>query len=372
MNEKRPRRPLGAPLGRPELRIVAVGARCPLGLNALQVTTAARAQKREVRTSMLRDRREALVGLVYSRFLPENLYGPDRMIRLAAPALAEAAATLAEPVPLFLGLAGPERPDLPAGAEIELARRIVEASGARVDPAQVEVFRAGHASFAFALEAANRAIMAGLPAALVGCVDSYVHPRAIAWLDEALRLHAATIEDGIIPSEGAAFALVLATKSRDAAALFGPIMPPPIAIIRHIGTGNDPVAADPEGPIDGLASTELVQHALAAMGGLSHAGSAPRAFSPSAGPAWLMTDIDEAHRITEWSRVELRCQPAFEAAEHTRLPERFGDTGAATGALGAAYACGSFSLGSAPRGDVLIALASDGPPRGVVVLSEVS
>jgi 3-oxoacyl-[acyl-carrier-protein] synthase-1 len=365
-------RPLTAPQGRSELRIVAVGARSPLGLNALQLTTAARAQKREVRTSTLRDRRDALVGLVYSRFLPEALYGAERMIRLAAPALAEAAATLAEPVPLFLGLAGPERPDLPANTDIELARRIVEASGARVDPARIEVFRAGHASFAFALEAARQAFAAGQPAALVGCVDSYVHPRAIAWLDEAFRLHAASIEDGIIPSEGAAFALVLAAKAREAASLFGPITPSPIAIIRHLGTALNPSAADPEGPIDSVVSTELVQRALAAMAGINDVGSAPRAFGPNAGPAWLMTDIDEAHRITEWSRVELRCQPAFEATDHTRLPELFGDTGAATGALAAAFACGSFSLGSAPRGDVLIALASDGPPRGVVVLSEVS
>ena len=360
--------PLGGPLGRLEPRIVAVGARSPIGLTALPPTPAARAQKREVRPSTLRDRREALVGLVYSRFLPEDLHGAERMIRLAGPALAEAAMTLAEPVPLFLGLAGPERPDLPAGAEIELARRIVASSGARVDAARIEVFRAGHASFAVALEAAERAFAAGLPAALVGSVDSYVHPQAIAWLDEALRLHATSIDDGIIPSEGAAFALVLAARPREAAGLFGPVTPSPMAIIRHVGTGNDLTATDPEGPIAGLVSTEIVQRALAAMSGPIDVGSTPRA----AGPAWLMTDIDEAHRITEWSRVELRCKPLSEAIEHTRLPERFGDTGAATGALGVAYACRSFSLGSAPRGDVLIALASDGPPRGVIVLSEVS
>jgi 3-oxoacyl-[acyl-carrier-protein] synthase I len=356
MTGPRPNRPPGAPPPRIEPKIVAVGARSPLGLNALQITTAARAQKREVRASMLKDRREALVGLVYSRLLPEDLSGPDRMLRLAAPALYEAASTLAQPVPLFLGLAGPERPDLPAGAEVGLARRIAEESGALVDMARIEIHRAGHASFAFALEAAERAFAAGLPAALVGCVDSYVDPRAIRWLDEALRLHAVSIEDGIIPSEGAAFVLLVATNPRDAR-LFGQFTPSPIATIRHVGIGSDPAAADPEGPINGFVATELVQRALAVM---------------SEPPAWLMSDIDEAHRITEWSRVDLRCQPVFEKTEHTRLPERFGDTGAATGALGAAYACRSFTLGGAPRGDVLITLASDGPPRGVVVLSEAS
>lgn len=340
--------------GRPEARIVAIGARCPLGLNALQVATAARAGKREIRAlASLRDRKKQPVGLVRSRFLPEDLFGVERLVALAAPALGEAARSLAAPVPLVLGVAEPDRPDLRPGIEAELLGRIAGTS-ARVDLGASTAVRAGHASFAFALEAALGLLARGAPAALVGCVDSYVHPQAIAWLDAAYRLHADGTDDGIVPAEGAAFALVVAGDRPDAR-LFTPPIPQPLATIRHVGAGRDPAAAEPEAPQLATVATELVQRALAAC---------------RSAPAWLMTDIDEMHRLEEWSRVETRCQPAFAQVEHQRLPELFGDLGAATGALGAAYACQGWSMGSAPRGTLLVALHADGPPRGVVALEE--
>jgi 3-oxoacyl-[acyl-carrier-protein] synthase-1 len=334
--------------------IVEVGARCPLGLNSLQVTTAARARKLEARESRLVDKRNQPVGTVRSRFLPEDLFGIERLVRLGAPALREAGRHLLGPVPLVVGIADRERPDVGDDVEADLLPRLVKASEVAVDEARSLVVRGGHASFVGALEAALVKLEQGAPAVLVGCVDSLVHPAAVAWLDAAHRLHADGTEDGIIPSEAAAFALLVPGGPIDARAFRAPA-PTPLAALRWARSARDESALDPEGPIAAETLTSLVQAALSALG---------------APPAWLMTDLDEMHRVREWSRVELRCHPVFERAEHCRVPDLFGDVGAATGALAAAYACRGWALGGAPRDAMVAALAADGAARGVFALQE--
>ncbi len=249
----------------------------------------------------------------------------------------------------------PARPDLMELDDDALITSLARASEVAIDEAQSRVIRAGNASFAWALEAALELFERGAPAALVGCVDSYMHPDAIAWLDSSYRLHAEETEDGIVPSEAAAFALVLPSAHVDAR-LFQPPAPTPLALIRHARSGRDESVLEPDAPVLAQVITELVQGALSAC---------------YEQPSWLMTDIDEYHRIREWSRVELRVHPAFESVEHVRVPDLFGDTGAATGALAAAYACRGWSLGGAPRGTLILALHADGAPRGVVALEEV-
>jgi 3-oxoacyl-[acyl-carrier-protein] synthase I len=334
--------------------IVDIGARAVLGLNALQVTTAARAGKIEVRESAWLDKRSSPVGAARARYLPDDLVGIERMVRLGAPALREAAGPLAgkpiAPLPVALGIAGPERPDVTASVATELLPRLAQASEIGVDLERSILVRAGQASFAIALEAAVQRLGEGAPYVLVGAVDSLVHPDAIAWLDEAHRLHAMGTEDGIIPSEGAAFALLAA--SEEAARAIGRA---PIAAVRFARAALDELALDPEGPILATVLTDLVQSALVALG------------TP---PAWLFTDLDEMHRVREWSRVELRCHPIFEGVPHVRVPDLFGDVGAATGAIAAAYACRSWTLGDAPRGAMIAAMAADGAARGVFALSE--
>lgn len=335
--------------------IVAVGARCPLGLNSLQVTTAARAGKIEVRESALRDKRDRAVGTCRARFLPEEVTGIERLLRLGAPALREAGRALAGAAPMVLGIAEAERPDVDATIAAELAPRLSQVSEVAVDLERSSVVRAGNASFVIAMESALGLIAEGAPAVILGCVDSLVNEAAIAWLDAAHRLHAEGTEDGIIPSEAAAFVLLLAGDDGAARALRPNAMAAPMASVRFARSGRDPSALDPEGPILAEVMTELVRGALAALR------------SP---PGWLFTDLDEMHRVREWSRVELRCHPVFEDADHVRVPDLFGDIGAAMGAIAAAHACRSWSLGAAPSGAMLAALAADGEARGVFGLEE--
>ena len=334
--------------------LVEVGARGPLGLNSLQLATAARARKMEARESALLDKHERSVGSVRARFLPDELFGLERLVQLGAPALREAGRSLLAPVPLVVGIAEAERPDVGAAVEAELLPRLIRAGEIAVDEARSLTVRGGQASFVMALEAGLGLLAQGAPAVLVGCVDSLVHPDAVAWLDAGHRLHADLTEDGIIPSEAAAFALLVPGGAIDAR-LFRAAAPSPLAALRWARSARDESVLDPDGPIVAEVLTGLVHGGLGTLG---------------APPAWLMTDLDEMHRVREWSRVELRSYPVFERAQHDRVPDLFGDVGAATGALAAAYACRSWSLGGAPGGALLVALAADGPPRGVFVLED--
>lgn len=345
--------------------IAEVGARSPLGLNSLQVTTAVRAARLDVRESIHLDKRNRPIGSVRARYLPDDLFGLPRLVRLGAPALREAGRALGREVPLVLGMAGPERPDVGADVETQLLPRLVQAAELRVDEARSSVIRAGNGSFVLALEAALGLLDKGAPAALVGCVDSLVNPAALAWLDAGHRLHAEGTEDGIIPSEAAAFVLLLPRGAVDGALFRPPVAgpqapgavpaPAPLAALRYVRSGRDENGLDPEGPIVADTLTALVRSALLALG------------EP---PAWLISDLDEMHRVREWSRVELRCHPAFERTVHERLPDLCGDVGAATGALAAVHAIRAFTLGGAPRGGMLATLASDGAERGVFALEE--
>jgi len=336
--------------------IAEVGARGPLGLNSLQVTTAARARKLEPRGSALRDKREYPVGVARSRFLPDDLFGLERLVRLGAPALREAGRLLLAEAPLLVGIAEGDRPDIDAESEAEIVPRLAAASEIAIDGPRSRVIRAGNASFAVALEAALDLLEEGCPAVLVGGVDSFMHPAAIKWLDAAHRLHAPRTDDGIIPSEAAAFALLIPGGAPDPRALRLPA-PAPIGRVRFARAARDESALDPDGPVLAETITSLVRGALAAIG---------------APPGWLVTDVNEQHRAREWSRVEQRCHPAFARATSERAPDLFGDVGAATGALAAAYACRGFSLGGAPRGAMLAALHADGPSRGVFALTDAS
>lgn len=336
--------------------IVEVGARCPMGLSSLQVTTAARAGKREVREDgALLDKHHNPIGTCRARFLPDDLAGVDRLVHLGAPALREAARGLVGPAPLVLAAAEEGRPDAGPEIEAEIVARLAKAAGIDLDEPRSQVIRGGQAGFAEALEAALALLEKGAPAVIVGGVDSLVNRAAAAWLDAAHRLHAEGTEDGIIPAEGAAFLLLVPLGAVDAR-LFVPPAPAPLAKLCWVGTGRDDAAVLDEPSTLAEPLTALVQGALSSL---------------EAPPSWVILDADELHRVREWMHVELRCHPAFEDARQDRVPDIFGDVGAATGAVAAAYACRGWALGGSPRGGLVVSLASDGARRGAFALEEV-
>lgn len=340
--------------------IVGVGACSPIGFDARQTALAIRARKIVPRPMSLVDRNGHRFGSARVLGLREDLYGTERLVAMGARALREAARDAGvphdRPVRVLVGVAERGRP-LPAGEAEALSARVFlpdleRASGQRIDGAGSEVVRLGHAGMAVMLE---RAIaQGGGEPILVGCVDTYHHPETIRWLERELRVLGESIHNGFIPSEGAAFVAL-------GSARVGASSPDrrPIARVLSAAAGVDQV---PDGqPRLAEVMTELVRSGATKIG----AHVVP----------WVLTDMNgERHRSREWSFVSIRNKEALQGGvtREDHLGQLVGDAGAATGALGVAYAATAFRIGFAPATSTLIALHSDGDERGVVVLEAVS
>jgi 3-oxoacyl-[acyl-carrier-protein] synthase-1 len=335
--------------------VVRVGARCPVGLSSLEVAMCVRACKLEPRSSALLDRNGRAVGTARARWLDDELTGFDRLVALAAPALAEAARGLPAAAPLVLALAAPGRADDDARYGGEIVAALAKASGVDVEVGCSEVVRSGNAGFAGALQSAARKLAAGTPAVLVGGVDGFNHPDVLRWLDDERRLHAPGTDDGIVPSEGAAFVLL-----STAAALPSIASAPAIASLQHVGVGIETSADGDEAPSSGRAITDELRRGLP--------------FAERHGPiGWILSDVNgEHHRVREWSIAEVRLGEALRAAHHDQLVGELGDVGAAIGPLSLAIACTWLAVGCAPARSALLTLASDGPERAVVVVEGAS
>lgn len=341
----------------PLCQILGVGARGPLGLNALQVTMGARAGKIEPRRTRFTDKHGSSMGAVRARFLPDDLHGYDRLVALAVPALVEAArglalASIAPPYPLFLALPEPGRPDDDARFGPEMIAELARRSGLPLDLERSLVIRSGHAGGGMALSlAALRIAEGGRPTAyLVGGVDSYYHQGVLKWLDVECRLHSGTAGNGIIPSEGAAFA-VLAPSTAEGSGSVGRAL---ARLSSAVAAREDTVGTT--SPNLAAAMTRAVRDAATLAGGRPI--------------GWLLTDVNgERHRISELSKVQIRSKDLFtESYLHEALAEELGDVGAASGALLLAAACVHFRAGSAPADRVLVALHAEGQERAAFVL----
>lgn len=327
-------------------RIIGAGARTPLGLNRIQVAMCARAAALEPRPCPCRDSEGAAIGVVRSAALPDDLFGVERWLALAAPALRECAWG-AEPSPAPLLLSIPEAgradddPHLGEGLLPALAQR----SGVSIDAGRSRLFRQGHAGFAAALAAALARLAAGDAAVLVGGVDSYYHPGVLAAFDADRRIHSATIEAGILPSEGAAF-VRLAREAGGAEAL-GTILAVELGREESVVTGEPNLA---------LAMTRLVR---------SVSSAAPGRRIP-----WIRSDLNgELHRVDEWTKVAHRCNDVFaDEVLHDRPIEEMGELGAASGAVILAGTVTAWQAGVAPADLALLALHSEGPERGLVLI----
>lgn len=340
--------------------VLQVGACSPLGLTAVQVATSVRAGILEPRATRLLDKRGNTAGAVHARFLASDLYGPDRLLALGAPALAEAAAGLCQPVPLVVALPEATRPDSDDRLGPTLIADLAAASGVALDLGRAETVRGTSASYAAALERAEGMLADGSPLVLLGAIDSFYHPAAIRWLDESCRLHADETEDGIIPSEGAAFVLLGPQNAAGQAVVrrcFQAEVPKPLARLALVVHGEDRELLELHAPVLGTVLTDLVRQGTAALGDQVR---------------WVLTDVYEHHDVVEWTRARIRCAPALGSARLERLPDALGSTGVASGALALALACTQWETQCAPAPAVLVVLLSQGTERAVIVAEAVS
>lgn len=329
--------------------VLSVGASTPLGLDARQTALLLRAKKMVPSRAPLRDRHGHSIGTIRSRRLPEDLFGRDRLIALAIPALREAIAGMDLHGPMGLVLAVPERRGNAAPLGPDFATTLAEAVGIELDPRRTALYPIGHAGFAVALERALQLLERpargeGTPTILVGGVDTYYDPAVLEGLDLARRLHGLHAFDGFLPSEAAAFAVLAPAGSAGARCL-----------VRDVAVGAE-APVTPDEPSIGVAATRLVRRVAG-----SFAGRVP----------WVLSDVNnEHHRVQEWGFVTIRNPDSLQPGKtiETRTAEELGDVGAATGAVQLAYATVAFELGFAPAREVLVSLQSEGPERGVFAL----
>ncbi|MEP7120931.1 MAG: hypothetical protein ABJE95_08485 [Byssovorax sp.] len=336
--------------------ILGLGARSPLGLNALQVAMNGRAQRLEPRSSDFQDRKGYLIGAARAECLDDSVVGWERFAALGAPALREAASGQTARFPLIVALPDRARPDQTSRFDDELLSELAQRSGAAIDLAASISVRADNAGFALALEEAALRLAAGAPGVLVGGLDSYFDPAVLAYLDDQRRLHSEHADSGFVPSEGAAFFWMGRADARiegDPARAARPI-----AVISRLETGREEAVVTGE-PILGAAMTELARRALAGAG---------RSVS------WVVTDVNgERHRVREHAAVEMRLIDDLGIDHrHDRFPAMLGEVGAATGALHLAVVTTLFRVGAAPARSALLLNYSEGAERAAILVEPVA
>jgi len=341
-------------------RILSVGARSALGLDARGLALALRAQKLAPRRLTLRDEpcldaaspgHHHDVGTVRAAYLDDDVWGFDRLVELGGAALAEAVETCPVALPARARIVV-AAPDARPSADKRMGRALIEALAARagvvVDLARSSVVFGGHAGFAVALERALAESEETNQPILVGAIDTYHDPAALRWLEDEKRLHGPLCRDGFIPAEGAAFAVVTASGDARASGL---------AAVRAVVTGVDVSDEASEDPKLATAMTDIVRRAAEAL--------------PPGPLEWVLVDDNgERHRVKEWSFVTVRNRERFDP-DKTVLDRPYfeaGDCGAATGGLLTAAICMGWAIGGAPAPRALIALHADGIARAAFVL----
>lgn len=327
-----------------------VGARSPYGLDALSTALVWRSGKLAPSATGWTDKRNQSIGSVRAKCLSDELVGTPRLVALAAPALAEAAAAAGargQGAALLLATGEP-RAGFDGVASLDTLYAIARAARVEIDPSRSAVVGAGHAGFALVLSKALELLAQPRSGpVIVGAVDSYHHPDSLRELDEHCRLLADGAADGIIPSEGAAF-LVLANE------------PSPIAKVTTAALALEEGGTD-EAPDLGKALCDVIRTA--------GAGASTRPLPV------VYTDCNgERHRVRAWSFVRVRVKDVVDE-DRTAIvdgPDDYGDAGAAMAALSAVRACVGFATGADEERCAMVVAMSESRERGAFVLEAAS
>jgi 3-oxoacyl-[acyl-carrier-protein] synthase-1 len=350
--------------------IEGAGAVCAIGRGLRQVYASVRAGLGGQRTSAVHDRHlepvimalfpeealEPLAAAVDARGWPARLV---RMLRLAAPALREAAAAApaaARPLPLFVGLPESRPGGAPARSDAEIVKALAEQSGLILDQAASKIFARGRAAALLALQAGLRCLAERrAESVLIGGVDSFLDLALLAELDLERRILGGRVMDGFIPGEGAAF-LLLGTGRGSAAS-----QAPCAVAVRGVGTAEDPGHRYADQPARGEGLAGAIDKLLAAL---------PRPPEPVGS---IFAGFNgESFGAKEWGVARVRHNRLFAPAARIEHPaDCYGDTGAATGALLLALAY--TALARADRaGPALVFASSDRADRACALLDVVS
>jgi 3-oxoacyl-[acyl-carrier-protein] synthase I len=270
-----------------------------------------------------------------------------RMLRLAAPSFQVVAKDIGRPVPVFVGL--PALTPKEAPWIVHVPAYLQKLTDVPIDLQRSAIVPHGRAAGLMALELAMNAVSTD-PAAtvIVGGVDTFLDLRLLATLDQEQRILGPRVMDGFIPGEGAAFFVL-----SGAAAGEGPrVMINGVASSLDEGHRYGTAPAKGEG-LD-LALKQLRQRTGQLPGpiGTTFAGFNGESFDAKM-----------------WGVARLRHNDFFASSMAIEHPaDKYGDAGAATGAILLSLAAKSLSSG-ARQGPSLVWAASDREPRACAVVS---
>lgn len=282
---------------------------------------------------------------------PETIVesGSARLVELAVPAAAEAWADAGrdhnppESYGIWIGADPADAQQLPF---TEIVREL------GVEPVVTQAEPHGRAAFFAAFRAAAKALRAGeVQVALVGGVDSLIRRERLAALDAAGIVRSFSRPDGVLVGEAAAFVVLEATP---AAAARGADR----AHVESIVLDEEPTAGTDD-PNQAKGLTRVLRKTFGAP-------QEKRRPFPLA-----VCDLNgDRYRAIEWTMASLRALPdRSDDLVVWHAADCVGDTGAASGALALVWTVTSFDKGYAPKDEVLVWGASDGPLRAATLLT---
>jgi 3-oxoacyl-[acyl-carrier-protein] synthase I len=350
--------------GSQPVEVLAVGVVTPVGLTAGASAAAVRAGVCRIRQTAFYDRKlkPVVAGFLDDEHLMElpmplrhvtraATVRHQRMLRLAGPALREAARGCPVPPPLLLALPEP----LPGSGDPlgpDFVESLVQLSQVPIDTRQSQLFRLGRAGGLIALERALHLLRSGHSRyVLVGGVDSWVEAALFAWLEEQGRLHGEGLSDGLVTGEGAAFLLLGAVTTA------WPEPQPKRVQVLGVGTGHEEGHRYGEKPYRGEGLSQAFQRLFDSL-----PQPVPRIRTVYAGLN------GESFWSKEWGVAYLRHARYFEDPLRVEHPvELIGDPGAALGPLLVALAVLGIQKGyrEAP---CLVWCSSDWEARGAAIL----
>lgn len=345
------------------VRIVATGARTPLGLRSAPAAAAVRARINGMREHpfMIDSAGDPMPG-AFDVELDPGMMGPARLLALVEPAIHEACVPLTVALqssrlrlPVYLGL--PEfRPGFTERDAMMVRSGLAQFEGLPIDLSEVTVFLEGHAAGLSALATATAHVQQGVcEACLVGGVDSYFHPETMEWLDANRQLVGSVSRSAFVPGEGAGLCLMMSERACQRLGLDA------LAAVRRVAIGKETKVIKTAQVCLGQGLTAVIQDAVNGFG--------PPAETINA----VICDVNgERYRGEEWGFVCLRLAQYFDDPTGYVSPaDCWGDMGAASGPLFVMLACQAAARGYARGTRTLVWASSESGLRGAAVLETV-
>ena len=352
---------------KPLAYVVGVGARTPVGLNALQTAMLLRAGAAGMAQAPFADADGDPVTMCVQPVVDARLTGWERGAALALPALDEAAGALRGRIDgsrvKFLmcideryGEAARRSPQADEAAAMVAA--VSDRARQLFPNVEVNVTARGNASAALCLPKALKALASRThEAILLGSVHSDYQPALLRQLSAEGRIFKTDNLDSFLPGEGAAFVVLMAGDSARRHGLL------PSAALLAVASGVEKARPDNNhSAYEAKGLTSTVREAAAPLVEQARAAG------------WAFTDLTfEMQRVYEWQSMLVRTRALWTDPYVVESPaQRLGRLGAVSMPLGMVLAAVGWQSGAAPDPIAMVYAGSDGGARGALSLCEPS